>query len=58
MEELVSRLADAREACLTKTNAPAAVEGRRQVGSVMSDLAIALRRQPKEQAIRAFPLFR
>lgn len=33
-------------------------QGRRQVGSVMSDLALALRRQPKEQAKRAFPLFR
>lgn len=33
-------------------------QGRRQVGSVMSDLALALRQQRHEQATRAFPLFR
>lgn len=34
------------------------LQGRRQVGSVMSDLAIALRRQQQEHASKAFPLFR
>lgn len=33
-------------------------QGRRQVGSVMSELALNLRQQRQEQAIRAFPLFR
>ncbi|CAN0523818.1 unnamed protein product, partial [Ectocarpus sp. 12 AP-2014] len=58
MEGLVIRLANAREARLTVSNAPPAIEGRRQVGSVMSDLALALRQQKQEQATRAFPLFR
>ncbi|CAM9786141.1 unnamed protein product, partial [Ectocarpus fasciculatus] len=58
MEGLVVRLANAREARLTVSNAPPAIEGRRQVGSVMSDLALALRQQKQEQATRAFPLFR
>ncbi|CAB1107763.1 unnamed protein product [Ectocarpus sp. CCAP 1310/34] len=54
MEGLVIRLANAREARLTGCDAPPAIE----VGSVMSDLALALRQQKQEQATRAFPLFR